>query len=255
MANAIMGGIINAGLCGPEEIIGADVIPEAREKTGARHGIMVTAENTSVLDKADIVFLAVKPQFYESVIREIRDFVREDQVFISIAAGWPLQKLENAFGRKVKAVRVMPNTPAMVGEGMSAACPNEQVTDQEMEQVMALLSSFGRAEQMPERLFDAVIASSGSGPAYVYMFIEALADAAVMEGMPRKQAYAFSAQTVLGAAKMVLETGMHPGELKDMVCSPAGTTIEAVRVLEEKNLRSAVIEGAHAAAEKAREMV
>ena len=254
MGSAIIGGIVAGGICGPEEIMGADVNAETRERAGARHGIMVTESNKAVFDWADYVFLAVKPQFLAGLIEEIAEDVREEQVIISIAAGWSLDKLGEAFGRPVKLVRVMPNTPAMVGEGMSAACAGEGVAEEEMEQVMTLLSGFGKAQQVPESLFDAVISTSGSGPAYVYMFIEALADAAVMEGMPRAQAYEFAAQTVLGSAKMVLETGLHPGALKDMVCSPAGTTIEAVRVLEETNFRSAVIEGAHAAAERSREM-
>ena len=150
--------------------------------------------------------------------------------------------IERLFGKNVKIVRTMPNTPALVGEGMTAACPNEYMTKEEIAYVLTLLESFGRVEIIPERLMDTVVSVSGSSPAYVFMFIEAMADAAVSGGMPRAQAYQFAAQAVLGSAKMVLETGKHPGELKDMVCSPAGTTIEAVRVLEEKGFRSSVIE-------------
>lgn len=136
----------------------------------------------------------------------------------------------------------MPNTPALVGEGMTGVCANDLVTEEELQLVLTLLKSFGRAEVVPEYLMDTVTGVSGSSPAYVFLFLEALADAAVAEGMPRKQAYEFAAQSVLGSAKMLLETGMHPGELKDMVCSPGGTTIEAVAVLERENLRSAVID-------------
>ena len=136
----------------------------------------------------------------------------------------------------------MPNTPALVGEGMTGVCKNELVSEAELLGVNKLLGAFGKVEEVPEYLMEAVVSVSGSSPAYVFMFIEAMADAAVREGIPRKKAYKFAAQAVLGSAKMVLETGMHPGELKDMVCSPAGTTIEAVRVLEEKGLRSAVME-------------
>ena len=154
----------------------------------------------------------------------------------------------------MKIVRTMPNTPALVGEGMTAACVNEYVTEEEKAYALKILGSFGKAEVVAEGLIDAVVAVSGSAPAYVFMFIEAMADAAVAEGMPRPQAYQFAAQAVYGSAKMVLETGKHPGELKDMVCSPAGTTIEAVAVLEERGLRSSVIEAMRVCAEVSRTM-
>ncbi len=146
----------------------------------------------------------------------------------------------------------MPNTPALVGEGMTGVCANDLVTEEELQLVLTLLKSFGRAEVVPEYLMDTVTGVSGSSPAYVFLFLEALADAAVAEGMPRKQAYEFAAQSVLGSAKMLLETGMHPGELKDMVCSPGGTTIEAVAVLERENLRSAVIDATRACIRKSK---
>ena len=146
----------------------------------------------------------------------------------------------------------MPNTPALVGEGTTGVCANDLVTEEELQLVLTLLKSFGRAEVVPEYLMDTVTGVSGSSPAYVFLFLEALADAAVAEGMPRKQAYEFAAQSVLGSAKMLLETGMHPGELKDMVCSPGGTTIEAVAVLERENLRSAVIDATRACIRKSK---
>lgn len=146
----------------------------------------------------------------------------------------------------------MPNTPALVGEGMTGVCANDLVTEEELQLVLTLLKSFGRAEVVPEYLMDTVTGVSGSSPAYVFLFLEALADAAVAEGMPRKQAYEFAAQSVLGSAKMLLETGMHPGELKDIVCSPGGTTIEAVAVLERENLRSAVIDATRACIRKSK---
>ena len=146
----------------------------------------------------------------------------------------------------------MPNTPALVGEGMTGVCANDLVTEEELQLVLTLLKSFGRAEVVPEYLMDTVTGVSGSSPAYVFLFLEALADAAVAEGMPRKQAYEFAAQSVLGSAKMLLEIGMHPGELKDMVCSPGGTTIEAVAVLERENLRSAVIDATRACIRKSK---
>ena len=148
----------------------------------------------------------------------------------------------------------MPNTPAMVGAGMTAACANALVTKEELEKVLTILRSFGEVEVVSEHLIDAVVSASGSSPAYVFMMIEAMADVAVADGMPRPQAYKFAAQAVMGSAKMVLETGKHPGELKDMVCSPAGTTIEAVQVLEERGFRSAIIEAMRVCAEKSRNM-
>lgn len=242
MASAIMGGIIDKKVIPAEEIIGSDLSAPGRERAKEQFGIHVTGSNQEVVEKAEVVILAVKPQFYEDVITEIRDSVREDQIIITIAPGKTLAWLSEKFGKTVKIVRTMPNTPAMVGEGMTAACPNEHMTEEETAYVKTLLESFSRVEIVPERLMDVVVSVSGSSPAYVFVLIEAMADAAVSGGMPRAQAYQFAAQAVLGSAKMVLETGRHPGELKDMVCSPAGTTIEAVRTLEERGFRSAVIE-------------
>ena len=242
MASAIMGGIIKNQIIPANEIIGADVMEAGRKRVKEQFGIQATADNHEVVRNSDVVILSVKPQFYAEVIAEIKDDVREDQIIITIAPGKTLAWLKEQFGKNVKIVRTMPNTPALVGEGMTAACPNEYMTKEEITYVLTLLESFGRVEIIPERLMDTVVSVSGSSPAYVFMFIEAMADAAVSGGMPRAQAYQFAAQAVLGSAKMVLETGKHPGELKDMVCSPAGTTIEAVRVLEEKGFRSAVIE-------------
>ena len=204
-----------------------------------------------------LVFLAVKPQMYPSVIEQIRDHVRKETVVISIAPGKSIEWLCGLFQRDVqemKLVRCMPNTPALVMEGCTGVCFAEAVTADEKEAVMKILNSFGRADEVAENLMDTVVGVSGSSPAYVFMFIEAMADAAVADGMPRKLAYEFAAQSVLGSAKMVLETGMHPAQLKDMVCSPGGTTIEAVRILEQKGLRSSVIEAQKACVEKSRNM-
>ncbi len=254
MANAMMGGIIKAGLYKPEDIWGADPFEGSRQKTKEVNGINVTDNNIEILENCETVFLTVKPQYLAGVIEGIKDHVTDKNTFICIAAGTTLDYLAEQFGKPVKAIRVMPNTPAQVGEGMSAACPNQYVTEEEKQRALEILSSFGKAELMPENLFDIVTGVSGSGPAYVFMFIEAMADAAVNGGMQRKQAYTFAAQTVLGAAKMVLETGKHPGELKDMVSSPAGTTIAGVRELELGGLRTTVIEGVTAATEKSIEM-
>ena len=242
MASAIMGGIIGKKMISAEEIIGADLFAPGREKVKEQFGIQVTEKNQEVVEKAEVIILSVKPQFYEDVINQIKDCVKKEQIIITIAPGKTLAWLAEKFGKEVKIVRTMPNTPALVGEGMTAMCPNEHMEKEETEYVKRLLESFGRVEAVPERLMDVVVSVSGSSPAYVFMMIEAMADAAVSGGMPRAQAYQFAAQAVYGSAKMVLETGKHPGELKDMVCSPAGTTIEAVRTLEEMGFRSSIIE-------------
>ena len=254
MASAIMGGIIKNQLISSDEIIGADVYASSREKAKEEFGIHVTADNHEVVENADVVVLSVKPQFYEEVICEIRDFVRADQIVITIAPGKTLAWLAEKFDKGVKLVRTMPITPALVGAGMTAMCPNEHMTEEEINYVRMLLGSFGRVEIVTERLMDTVVSVSGSSPAYVFMMIDAMADAAVSGGMPRTQAYQFAAQAVMGSAKMVLETGKHPGELKDMVCSPGGTTIEAVRTLEECGFRSAVIEAMMVCEEKSKSM-
>ena len=248
MAGAIMSGLINKGIFQPDEIIGSDISGQGRQNAKDNYGICVTADNREAAS-AEVLVLSVKPQFYADTIAEIRDNMTEKQLVITIAPGKTLKWLGEQFGKEMKIIRTMPNTPAMVGEGMTAACPNEFVTDEELGYALKILGAFGKVEIVPERIMDAVVAVSGSSPAYVFMLIEAMADAAVMEGMPRTQAYKFAAQAVYGSAKMVLETGKHPGELKDMVCSPAGTTIGAVRILEEKGFRSAVIEAMKACAD------
>ena len=192
------------------------------------------------------------------VISEIKNVVDESKLVISIAAGRSIRWLEQEFGKTLRIIRCMPNTPAMVGEGCTCICLKEEddknIFRQDEELAKKIMNSFGKASILPERLMDAFIGVAGSAPAYVFMFIEAMADAAVLAGMPRAQAYEFAAQTVMGSAKMVLETGQHPGALKDMVCSPAGTTIEAVRVLEEKGMRAAVIDAVKACVDKSRNL-
>ena len=214
----------------------------------------MTLNNEEAAAFADVLFLSVKPQYYENVIKEIASVTDAEKIIVAMAPGKTLGWLAETFGKKLKIIRTMPNTPAMVGEGMMALCPNEQIDASDLSAVRDICSGFANTEIVPESLMDVVTSVSGSSPAYVFMFIEAMADAAVADGMPRGAAYKFAAQTVLGSAKMVLDTGMHPGELKDMVCSPGGTTIEAVRVLEEKGFRSAVIEAMKACTRKAREM-
>ncbi len=254
MGGAMIGGIARAGFA---DVFVADKNQAAVENLKKEFGIKA-ADNQEAATVADILFLAVKPNILLDVITEIRNHVQKDALVVSIAAGKTLETLDSAFGRELKIVRVMPNTPALVGEGMSALALNKIVGQpeyaEEIQTLVRLFESFGKAEIIPEKLMDAVTAVSGSSPAYVFMFIEAMADAAVLGGMPRAQAYTFAAQAVLGSAKMVLETGRHPGELKDMVCSPAGTTIEAVKILEETGLRSGIIQAMEACMEKSKAM-
>ena len=254
MASAMMKGIIANGIIEAKDIIGADVFAPSREKVKEELGIVIGNSNREVATLSDVVVLSVKPQFYQDVISEIKDCIRENQIVVTLAPGKTLAWLEEQFEKKIKLIRTMPNTPAMVLEGMTAVCQNSYVTDEELASVCGILRGFGDVEVVPERMMDAVVAVSGSSPAYVYMMIEAMADAAVAEGMPRNQAYKFAAKAVQGSAKMVLETGKQPGELKDMVCSPGGTTIEAVKVLEATGFRSSLMEAMEACAEKSRRL-
>lgn len=251
MGKAMLNGILQSGMVRPEELIASAQSEATLTIIQKELNIHATASNQEVVEFSDIVILAVKPQHYEHIITEIKKFVKKEQIFVSIAPGKSLKWMEQLFDMPVKLVRTMPNTPAMVGEGMTAYCVNGQVTREEKEQIVQICRCFGKVEEVDEAMMKVVTSVSGSSPAYVFMFIEAMADAAVADGMPRAKAYTFAAQAVLGSARMVLETGMHPGVLKDMVCSPGGTTIEAVRVLEEKGMRSSVIEAMKACAKKA----
>lgn len=253
MASAIIGGIIHAGLAEGRQIIAADPAKEKLQTLQENYGIQ-TGDNQTAAAAADILFLAVKPNMFSRVVPEIRKQVRPDAVVVSIAAGQTIDHIRQLFEKDMKIIRIMPNTPALVGEAMCAVCANDRVDQETLDQVMAICRGFGRAAMIPEAMFHAAVGVSGSSPAYAFLFIEALADAAVLKGMPRDLAYTFAAQSLLGSAKMVLETGRHPGELKDMVCSPGGTTIEAISILEQAGFRSAVINAAAACADKSEEM-
>lgn len=254
MATAIMSGIINSNLAKPCEITAYDISTLALEKVKNDLQVEIATNNEEVVQKSEIVFLAVKPMYYSAVIAEIKEFVTENQIIVSIAPGITVEKLECFFGKEIKLMRTMPNTPAIVGEGMTAYCPNKNMSESDTETVVKILSSFGKCALVAEYLIDAVVGISGSSPAYVYMFIEALGDAGVRGGMARDVAYQFAAQAVLGSAKMVLETGLHPAKLKDMVCSPAGTTIEAVAKLEETGFRNSVISAVDVCVKKSKSM-
>lgn len=254
MAQAMIGGILNKGLAKAADIYGSAKTQATEQRMKEKYGISVTGDNRITAQRADILFLAVKPQFFEEVIGQIGNVDFSGKTVVSIAPGKSLEWLKTQFGAELSFARAMPNTPALVGEGCTAACFSDGVGKAQREAVMAVLNSFGKAFEVPERLMDVVPGVSGCAPAWVFMLLEAMADGAVAEGMPRKQAYEFGAQAVLGSAKLLLETGKHPGELKDMVCSPAGSTIQAVRVLEEKNFRGAVMDAVIACIGKSRSL-
>jgi pyrroline-5-carboxylate reductase len=243
MAQAIIEGLIMSKIVEPSAIMASAFTDETLRDVKEKYDILVTRNNVEVANYADILILAIKPNIHNAVLNEIAEELieYEQKVIVTIAAGISLEYIESFFQTKMKVVRAMPNTPSLVGEGMSAICHNQQVNEEDLEKVLLLFNSFGKTEVLVEELMDSIPAISGSSPAYVYMFIEALADGGVRQGIPRKQAYKLAAQAVLGAAKMVLETERHPGELKDDVCTPGGATIEAVAALEQEKFRSAIL--------------
>lgn len=254
MAQAMISGIIKAHKTAPDMVIASNPSCGKLDKVRESYNIKVTSDNKEAASFSDILILAIKPNKHKDVINEIKDSIKPGAIIVTIAAGISMSYAEELFGKEIKLVRAMPNTPALVGEGMSALCRNRYVSDEELSLIKAIFESFGDADIIDESLMDMIPSVSGSSPAYVYMFIEALADGAVLRGMPRKQAYRFAAKAVAGAARMVLETGLHPGELKDNVCSPGGTTIEAVYSLEKNNFRGSIIEAMEKCTEKAIQM-
>lgn len=252
MATAMIGGVLRTGLYTNEQVVGSSKTQATAKKVADEYKIRTCTNNKTVAAEADIIVLAVKPVYFSEVIGEIKDVVDEKKLVISIAAGKTMEWIEKEFGKSIRLIRCMPNTPALVGEGCTCICLKEGTSKADEELVVKIMGSFGVASVIPERLIDAFVGVAGSSPAYVFLFIEALADGAVAAGLSRKQAYEFAAQSVLGSAKLMLESGKHPAELKDMVCSPAGTTIEAVKTLEEKGLRAAVIDAVLACVNKCR---
>ena len=233
-----------------EQVTYTDVNKTRLEEVKKETEISFTEGNKELVKACRYIVLAVKPQYLDPVLDEISSVLDKEKVIIAIAPGIAIEHYKEKLG-DVKIVRAMPNTPALVNEGMSGICFSDDTFEEsEKKVIFDFFGSFGKFEVVTENLMDAVVCASGSSPAYVYMFIEALADSAVKYGIPRDKAYVFAAQTVLGSAKMVLETGKHPGELKDQVCSPAGTTIAAVAELEESGFRSAIIKAADRCYEK-----
>ena len=242
MGSAILEGLIKSGFVNSDEIIVSTKTESSSKKIKDEYNVLTTLDSKMVAREAETLILAVKPNMYKQIVEEIEGELTEDKLIITIAAGITINNMEEWLGDDAKIIRTMPNTPALVGEAMSAVCPNKNISKEELEYCKKIFESFGECVELEEKYFDGFIAVAGSSPAYVYMFIEAMADGAVKLGIPRTKAYKMAAQSVLGSAKMVLETGKHPGELKDSVCSPAGTTIEAVAELEKLGFRNSVIQ-------------
>jgi pyrroline-5-carboxylate reductase len=254
MATALAKGFVRAELTAPREILASDPYPAARKSFTDEIGSKTTASNRDVAKTARVLILATKPDQVAAALAEISGAFTKNHLLISIAAGVTISKLENLLPAGARIIRVMPNTPALVGEGASAFALGKSATAADGELAKKLLSAVGVVFQVKESLLDAVTGLSGSGPAYVYQFIEALSDGGVAAGLPRDIATKLAAQTVLGAAKMVLETGQHPGALKDQVTSPGGTTIEGLHALEKGKLRATVMSAVRAATEKSKKL-
>jgi pyrroline-5-carboxylate reductase len=255
MAQAMIEGIVKSQLIPKENITASANTEKTIEIIEKTYGIVTTLNNRDIARFADILILAVKPSLYNTVINEIKNDIKQSVIIVTIAAGITLMDIEQSFGFKVKAVRTMPNTPSLVGEGMSAICANDYLDEIEIDEVERVFHTFSKTERLDEKLMDAVPAISGSSPAYVYILIEAMADGGVRQGISRDQAYRLAAQAVLGAAKMVLETGKHPGELKDNVCTPGGATIEAVATLEEKQFRGSIMAAMESCTNKVKNLI
>lgn len=253
MATALARGWQSAGLVQASYCRASDPVPTAREAFTAETGCTATTDNKSVVASSEVLVLAVKPQSMAALLQEIRPTVSDKHLIVSIAAGITLGQLEQGLGKR-RMVRVMPNTPCLVNASASGYSPGPTASDEDVRLVDRFLNAVGKAFRVPEPLLDAVTGLSGSGPAFVYLMIEALADGGVRVGLPRDVASALAAQTVLGAAKMVLETGQHPGALKDMVASPGGTTIAGLHALERAGVRGALMDAVEAATRRATEL-
>ena len=252
MGGAMLRQMLKAGIFSPDEVLAADKNKELLSRIHAEWSVQVTADNKRAA-ACPWLLLAVKPQFIMDVANEISDSLSPDCVIMSIVAGQEIRMLHGLLKNDgAHIIRVMPNTPAMVGEGVLAACRGEYVTDDEWAFAMKLLSCMGIAEEVTEKQMDAVTGLSGSSPAFAFLFMEALSDAGVRAGLPRATAQKFAAQVLTGCGKLALETGLHPGQLKDMVTSPAGTAIEGVAALERNAFRYAVMEAVDAAVQKSK---
>jgi pyrroline-5-carboxylate reductase len=254
MGEAIIKGLVEAGVVTSDALAAADVRPERLRELERRYGIHLLADNAELVRQTDVVVLAVKPQNIDSVSQELAPAVTPEKLLVSVAAGVSTPRLRAALGPNVRLVRVMPNTPALVLEGATAIGRTAGLGTGDLETVEELFAAVGRTVVLDEELMDAVTGLSGSGPAYVAIVIEALADGGVRMGLDRATALTLSVQTVLGAARLLRETAMHPGALKDMVSSPGGTTIAGVAALEEGGLRATLMKAVERATLRSREL-
>jgi pyrroline-5-carboxylate reductase len=253
MAEALVGGMLSAKLCGADSIRVSDPITERLDVLKKKYGIQTGGSNREIAAWGDIVVLAVKPQVLEGVLKEIGAEL-STSLIVSIVAGAPIGRIKDICGQGARVIRAMPNTPALVHEGMTALAVGTGVQERDVGAVRRIFESVGKVVPVEERLMDAVTGLSGSGPAYVFLAIEALADGGVKMGVPRDIAGVLAAQTVLGAARMVLETGQHPARLKDQVASPGGTTIAGLHRLEQGGLRATLIDAVEAATRRSQEL-
>ncbi len=254
MAEALVKGLLASGTAAESEILCAEPRAERREELRKRYGVAVTGDNVSAAEQGDIVVLSVKPQTMDALREEIAPAIDHRKLVVSIAAGVPIAAIAGKLGAGVRIVRTMPNTPALVGAGATALSRGAHATDEDLTQALSLFEAVGTAVVVDEPLLDAVTGLSGSGPAFVFLAVEALADGGVKVGLARPIAMALAAQTVMGAAKLVLESGEHPGRLKDQVTSPGGTAIAGVHALEQSAFRSALMAAVEAATRRSREL-
>ncbi len=253
MGEALIKGILHARLVTPDKIYASDADTVKLKSLEKSYNINICIDNCNAVQNSDIIIIAVKPQIVQKVLEEIKSSIKE-QVIISIAAGVLIETYENVLPKGTKVVRVMPNIAAKVLEAASAVCSGSAITAEDEGVAIEICNSIGKTVLLPEHLLDAVTGLSGSGSAYIFLIIEALADGGVFEGLDRKTAKTLAAQTVLGAAKMVLEDGVHTGELRDMVTSPGGTTIRGIRVLEDRGVRIAMMDAVIEACERSKEL-
>ncbi len=254
MGEALVRGMVNSAYASVGGITIAEPLADRARYLRETSGFHVIPDAAEAASEAGKVVIAVKPQVLRGVLDGLKDALTHRPLLISIVAGASTSRFVEILGGEVRIVRVMPNTPALVGEGVAGLCASGGASESDLSQAKRLLESVGRAVVLPESLMDAVTGLSGSGPAYVFQFVEALADGGVRAGLPREEAMLLATQTVLGSAKMLLETGEHPGRLKDMVASPGGTTIAGLHALETGGLRAAVINAVHAAARRSEEL-
>lgn len=254
MAEALIKGIINGGLAEADRIIAADISKKRLKYISETYGVKTTDNANDMAKNSNVIFVATKPNIVEEALKSVADAIDPKKLVISIAAGVKMSFIESILKKGVPVIRVMPNTPALVLSGMTALSAGSSTSEEHIQIALSIFSAVGEVVVVDENLIDAVTALSGSGPAYIFMVIEAMADGGVKAGLPKDIAEKLATQTVLGAAKMVIETGKHPGELRDMVTSPGGTTIEALSVLNNRKVREAFIEAVEAAFLRAKEL-